>query len=52
MDESEVLLGGYEADVGQVIDWCHEGPPRATVNDVEIKYKTYTREFEEFRINY
>lgn len=48
----EVLLEGYEADVGQVIEWCHIGPPKATVNDVDIKYESYTGEFEEFMVNY
>jgi len=47
-----VLLEGYEADVGQVIEWCHIGPPKATVNDVDIKYESYTGEFEEFMVNY
>jgi acylphosphatase len=48
----EALLEGYEADVGQVIGWCHVGPPSATVNDVEIMYEKYTGEFEVFRVNY
>lgn len=48
----EVLLEGYEAEVGQVIEWCHAGPPKATVSDVDIKYEKYTGEFEEFRVNY
>ncbi|MGB6593599.1 MAG: acylphosphatase [Candidatus Nitrosopolaris sp.] len=48
----EVLLEGDEADVGQVIEWCHAGPPKATVTDVQIKYEQYTGEFEEFRVNY
>ena len=48
----EALLEGYEADVRQVIDWCHVGPPRATVNDVEIMYEKYTGEYEVFRVNY
>ena len=48
----EVLLEGYAADAGQVIEWCHVGPPKATVNDVDIKYERYTGEFEGFRVNY
>jgi len=47
-----VLLEGNEVDVGQVIEWCHAGPPKATVFDVQIKYEPYTGEFEEFRVNY
>jgi len=47
----EALLEGYETDVRQVIDWCHVGPPRATVNDVEIMYEKYTGEFEVFRVS-
>lgn len=48
----EVLLEGYASDVGQVIEWCHAGPPKATVYDVDIKYERYTGEFEGFNVNY
>lgn len=48
----EAILEGYASDVGQVIEWCHAGPPKATVNDVDIKYERYTGEFEGFKVNY
>jgi acylphosphatase len=47
-----VLLEGYEVNVERVIEWCHAGPPGATVNDVDIKYELYTGEFKQFDINY
>lgn len=48
----EVILEGSEIDVGKVIEWCHVGPPDATVNDVDIKYENYTGEFQEFKVSY
>ncbi|HET7147269.1 MAG TPA: acylphosphatase [Candidatus Nitrosopolaris sp.] len=48
----EVLLEGYEEDVGQVIEWCHAGPPKATVDNIDINYEKYTGEFVEFSVNY
>ena len=48
----EAVFEGSETDVGQVIEWCHAGPPKAVVDDVKITYKPYTGEFHDFKVNY
>jgi acylphosphatase len=48
----ELILEGNEIDVGEVIEWCHAGPAKATVDDVDIKYQKYIGEFQEFKVNY
>jgi len=45
-------LEGNETDVGEVIEWCHVGPTKAIVDDVDIKYQKYIGEFQEFKVNY
>src|SRR3712207_8159665 len=41
----EAVLEGNEFDVNEVIEWCHAGPPKAIVDDVDINYEKYTGEF-------
>jgi acylphosphatase len=48
----EAVLEGDEMDVSEVIEWCHAGPPKAIVDDINIKYENYTGEFLEFKVNY
>lgn len=48
----EAVFEGDETNVGQVIEWCHAGPPKAEVDDVSITYQPYTGEFQDFRVNY
>lgn len=48
----EAVLEGNEFDVNGVIEWCHAGPPNATVDDVDINYEKYTGEFREFKVDY
>ncbi|MGB7639030.1 MAG: acylphosphatase [Nitrososphaeraceae archaeon] len=48
----EVILEGNETDVGEVIEWCHAGPTKAIVDDVDIKYQKHTGEFQEFKVKY
>ena len=48
----EAVLEGNEMDVNEVIEWCYAGPPKATVDDVDINYEKYTGEFREFKVNY
>ena len=48
----EAVLEGIEIDVNEVIEWCYSGPPKATVDDVDINYEKYTGEFSEFKIDY
>lgn len=32
----EAVIQGDRDDIGDLIAWCREGPPRATVTDVQI----------------
>lgn len=48
----EAVLEGNEIDVSEVIEWFYAGPPKAIVDDVDIKYGIYTGEFQGFKVNY
>ncbi len=48
----EAILEGDESDVNKVIEWCHVGPPKAKVTDVNVKFDNYTGEFADFVISY
>ena len=34
----EALFEGEKAAVDQAIAWCHHGPPRATVDNIEVEW--------------
>ncbi len=46
----EVLLDGDEEVVKQMIEWCHQGPPSAAVENVEIAWEETTAEYNNFRV--
>ncbi len=48
----EAVLEGSEMDVNEVIEWCHVGPPKASVQDVGVRFGKYTGEFADFNVNY
>lgn len=48
----EAIFEGDDTDVNEVIEWCHIGPPKAKVEDVDVKFQKYTGEFAEFDVNY
>jgi len=48
----EAVFEGDETAVNEVIKWCHIGPPKASVQDVNVKFEKYTGEFADFKINY
>lgn len=48
----EAVFEGNEVDVNEVIEWCHVGPQKAKVDDVNVKFEKYTGEFAEFSVNY
>jgi len=48
----EAVFEGDEVAVNEVIKWCHIGPPKASVQDVNVKFEKYTGEFADFNINY
>lgn len=47
----EAVLEGDEINVNAVLEWCHRGPPGASVNDVKIEYERYCGEFQDFSIS-
>ena len=48
----EAVLEGNEMGVSEVIEWFSAGPPKAIVDDVQIKYEPYIGEFQEFKVKY
>ena len=48
----EAIFEGSEMDVNEVIEWCHVGPQKASVQDVAVKFGKYTGEFADFDVNY
>jgi acylphosphatase len=48
----EALFEGDKAMVEQMIQWCHRGPPEASVTKVHLTWEDYTGEFKDFSINY
>ncbi|HJT85297.1 MAG TPA: acylphosphatase [Nitrososphaeraceae archaeon] len=46
----ECVLEGLKSNVDKVIRWCHQGPPNSRVDNVEIKYETFTGNFTNFKI--
>lgn len=46
----EVVCEGPEDAVQQLVNWCHDGPPLARVDDVEVTYSAATGEFSGFHI--
>ncbi|MES3518027.1 MAG: acylphosphatase [Natronomonas sp.] len=37
----EAVFEGEESAVTEMIEFCHEGPPRARVDDVEVDYEPH-----------
>lgn len=48
----EAVFEGDEMDVNEVIEWCHVGPPKAKVQDINVKFQKYTGEFADFNVSY
>jgi acylphosphatase len=48
----EVVAEGQHDRIGEFIDWCHRGPPAASVDDVEVVWQEATGEFETFNTSY
>ena len=45
----QIIASGTEDQLKKLIDWCHEGPPHAKVEDVTVE-QIPPREFKDFRI--
>lgn len=46
----EVYAEGEEELLQELIDWCHDGPPAAEVDDVEVHWADGENRFQDFRI--
>ncbi|MBN1244818.1 acylphosphatase [Candidatus Bathyarchaeota archaeon] len=48
----EAVLEGEKDAVNALIDFCKHGPSGAKVANVDLKWETYTGEFDRFKIKY
>ena len=48
----EAVFEGPKQDVERVVRWCREGPPAASVHDVDVRWEAYAGEFDRFSITY
>jgi len=46
----EVLAEGDEDSIKEIISWSHHGPSAARVDSVDVRWRSYTGEFSDFRI--
>ncbi len=46
-----IVAEGTTESLEKLIEWCGEGPPRAKVESVELKWLLAEGEFVDFRIN-
>lgn len=44
----EAVAVGDEDAVNKFIGWCRIGPPRARVDNVDVKWEEYSDEFDDF----
>ena len=48
----EAVFEGEQDSVRGIIEWCHNGPPRAIVKDVTITWDEYKGEYDGFSIKF
>lgn len=48
----EAVLEGSEEAVKEIIDWCHDGPRPAKVENVEVKWEEPQNDFERFKVTF
>jgi len=46
----EVVIEGEKEKVEKLVEWLHQGPSLARVEDLEIKWEDYRGEFNSFEI--
>jgi len=46
----EAVFEGKKNDVIPVINWCHQGPSRSVVTDVNVTWHDYKKEYKKFSI--
>ena len=45
----ELTAEGEEEPLREIINWAHHGPADARVEGVEVNWRSYTGQFEDFR---
>ena len=48
----EAVFEGDPEKVAKVLDWCHNGSPMSSVDNVEIREEAYSGEFTSFKITH
>jgi acylphosphatase len=48
----EAVFEGEEKLINEMLDWCHHGPPLSEVENVEIKKRRPSNDFDGFSIKY
>ena len=48
----EALFEGEEESLARALEWCRRGPPGSRPEDVEVRRRPYSGEFDGFRILY
>lgn len=46
----EAVFEGEKDAVQRLIDWCHQGPPGARVDRVDVEWQEYTGAFTDFMV--
>jgi acylphosphatase len=46
----EATVQGPSAGVDEFVSWCHQGPPHAWVESVEVEETEATEQFQTFRV--
>ncbi|MFP4588512.1 MAG: acylphosphatase [Candidatus Acetothermia bacterium] len=48
----EAVMEGEEKSLRDMISWCQKGPPMARVDGVDVAWRKFENQFDDFRIKY
>jgi len=48
----EAVFEGDEGSVEEMVEFCHQGSPSASVEDVDVEWRDHKGEFSDFSIQY
>ena len=46
----EVVAEGEKKTIDELVEWCHQGPPRAQVRQVQVLWEDHKGDFDNFRV--
>ena len=46
----EIMAEGDEDTIKEIIAWAHHGPSAARVDQIDVRWRSYTGEYADFRI--